>query len=188
MTPIENLEERLAANLAAFNEAPADTGSLFELPPDGEYQASVYEFDFFEGGDPKQAYLKIVCVVEHDETYTGRRCDLGPYSLEDAERFRFLKADLRRLGAEPETYALTDLLPGSEFLKGLLDTPVEIKVVTRDKVNPKTGEVYRNVWLQKRLGAPGSAAEGFTPASDVPARTGDFSPPAGGYDDDDIPF
>lgn len=168
MTPIDNFEARMAAVAAAFNQAPDEgAGSQFDPPPDGEYQAILDSWDHFEGGTPTQAFIKAVCrVVNHPEV-AGRKADIVN-ALEDPERIGWLKELLVKLGARevcqangwdfdhPQMFPAL-VVPGSPILRALVDTPVLIKVVTSDRQKPD-GSYYRNVYLQQRLGPPGSMA------------------------------
>lgn len=186
---IENLEARLAQMAGAWEDAPTDTGSLFTPPPDGDYQALVHEFRFVEGGTPVQAFLVNAFQIDNDPEYSGRIVDTM-FSLEDPERIKWLKAHFAKLGVDVEHVPITQIVPGSPLLNGLLDTPVLIRVKRSDKLDQRTGLPRVNIYLQERLGSPGAAA----PVSDL--QTGfeseDFAPvPVGRnaiQDDDDIPF
>ncbi len=192
---IDRLQAQIENGLdESFHNAPTETGSIYDLPPDGLYQCILDEFDFFEGGG--QAFMKMRWKLEYDEhgndtEYGGKVLDTGPYALEDTERFRFLKGDLARLGINPDEVSLRDLLPGSTLLATILDARAMLTVQTdkKGRINEKTGTVYRNVYLRERL-ADGEAGGGFTPRSDVPIDgMQDFvPPPAQGATDDDIPF
>jgi hypothetical protein len=183
MSPIDNLAERLKRNEEAFKAASADgPASLFDPPPDGDYQTLVHEFDFFEGGQPKQAYLKIRFQVQHHPEHAGRFCE-SVYSLEDPDRLDFLKSDLAKLVGRDAVEGLNfavDLLPGSDFLESLLDVPVLVRVKTGTKINPRTEKPYVSIYLQQRLGDPvhGATPPGRLPTSgsDVPNDTSGFDP------------
>jgi hypothetical protein len=177
---IDNLAERLARVAPAYKDAATEAPSMFDPPPDGEYQTLIHEFDFFEGGQPKQAYLKMRFQVQHHPEHTGRFAETI-YSLEDAERIGFLKADMARLvgseRAEQLNYAV-DVLPGSAFLESLLDVPVLIRVKTGTKINQKTGKPYVGVYIQQVLGEqqrPQTDPPPWDePKSDVSDDTSDF--------------
>lgn len=174
---IDNLEERLAAMQPAFTEASADTGSPFEPPPDGDYQALVKRFDFFES-KAGQAFLKTEMEVVHDQAYNGREVSVV-HNLEDPERINYLKRHLDILGADVKGLDLRLIRPGSELLGSLCDTPVEITVKTSDRVD-KDGKPYRNIYVNRRLGEP--------IRSDVPAPAPAAVSTATVIDDEKIPF
>ena len=174
--PIDNLAERLARLNANFQDAPASS-SMYDAPPDDDYQALIHEFDFFEAGSPTQAFLKFRYQVQHHPEYGGRICD-NVYNLEDPDRIEYLKRDLARLVGEEKVAQLnygTDLLPGSDFLESLLDVPVLIRVKRPGKTNSKGYEIV-NVYLQQRLGEQQRPAKDRLPTSgsDVPSDTKDF--------------
>lgn len=179
---IDNLQERLAAMEAAFENAPVDSGSMYDLPPDdGNYEGLIDRFDFFEGGDPTQAYLAIRIKIVHNQ-YGGRIADVV-HALEDADRFPRLKKDLATLGRGPGEYQLQDLTPDSPFLEGLLDTPVVIRISTGKKIDNRTGQLKRFVDLDRRLDALSSGSD-VTSTADQ----GEFEYSGGGVPPDDIPF
>jgi hypothetical protein len=105
MSPIDNLADRLARVQPAFDAAPDEGPSMFDPPPDGEYQTLLHEFDFFEGGDPKQAYMKIRFQVVHHPEQAGRFCEIV-YTLEDPDRISYLRADLHKLGEDTASFDL----------------------------------------------------------------------------------
>ena len=186
MTAPENLAERLARLQSSFKDASADGGSMYDPPPDDDYQALIHEFDFFEAGSPTQAFLKVRFQVQHHPTYGVRVCDTV-YSLEDPDRINYLKSDLATLVGRGQVEGLNygvDLLPGSDFLESLLDVPVLIRVKRPGKTNAKGYEIV-NVYLQQRLG---DQQRPPTPArSDVPEpKSGEFVHPKD--DGSDHPF
>lgn len=175
---IDNLEERLAAMQDSFNEAPSDISSPFDPPPDGDYQALVKRFDFFESKTTNHAFLKTELEVVHDPQYTGREASVV-HDLEDPDRVNWLKRHLAILGADVESLDLRQVRPGSELLEALCDTPVEITVKTSDRLD-KDNKPYRNVYVNRKLGDP--------IRSDVPAPRESAAPAAGAVYDDKIPF
>lgn len=187
---IENLEARLAQMTGAWQDAPADTGSIYAPPPDGEYQALINEFDFIEQNDPPHAaFLKVVFQVDNDPEYSGRLVDTL-FALEDPERVKWLKSFFARLGVNVEQTPITEIRPGSALLNGLLDTPVLIKVKRSEKSFDRDGSPRVNIYLQQKLGAYRLAG---APASDVTTQEqlGAFEPAVGKnatFDGDDIPF
>lgn len=148
---IDNLEDRLAKMQPAFQQASADTGSPFDPPPDGDYQALVKRFDFFES-KAGQAFLKTEMEVVHDPHYSGREASVV-HNLEDPDRINYLKRHLAILGADVDALDLRLVRPGSVVLEALCDTPVEITVKTSDRTD-KDGNPYRNVYVNRRLGDP----------------------------------
>lgn len=197
--PIDNLQERLEAVAADFGDAEPDSGSMFAPPPEGYYLTLVHEFDWFDGGEPKQAWMKVRLLVQSDEdgdrTHGGRFCE-KLYAIEDKDKFGRIKADMELLGAEElaqkihgRPLAILDLMPNTDVIRGMLDTPVKVRVKDGKNIDPATGKPYRNTFIEERLGPPGSGGVEFTPRSDVP-DDGDFGPPAvpQGTLDDDIPF
>lgn len=160
---VDNLQERLAAMSALFDDVEPASGSLFEPPPPGDYEGLVYEFAFFEGGTPKQAFVKVVIDTQHDlngnTQFAGRRAEIVN-SLEDPERLPFLKALFDTLVGDDggvsvlgRRYSITDVVPESPLLVALLDVPVRFRAVESKKVNQETGRPYLNIYLNERLGA-----------------------------------
>lgn len=147
---VPNLEDRLAAMQAAFKDA-SDPSSNFELPPDGDYQALVNGFDFLEFNDV--AFLKTELQIHNDPEYTGSSASTM-HNLEDPDKIGWLKKHLAILGVNVEHLDLTEVRPGSATLSAVLDTPVEITIKTGSRINQKTGEPYRNVYVNRSLGAP----------------------------------
>ena len=142
--PIENLEERLAKVQDAFNNAPAD-GGRFEMPPDGEYQAIVDSFDFFEASD--RAFFKTVMTVQNDDDYEGRRIETV-HGLDDPDKIAWLKQHLATLGVAVDDLDLTEIRPGSQTLANVLDTPVLVSVKTSARINEKTEAVPQRLRQQ----------------------------------------
>jgi hypothetical protein len=190
MSPIDNLADRLARVQPAFDAAPDEGPSQFDPPPDGEYQTLLHEFDFFEGGDPKQAYMKIRFQVVHHPEQAGRFCEIV-YTLEDPDRISYLRADLHKLGEDTSRFDLAREITTGALQARLLDTPVLVRVKTGSKMNPKTGRPYVGVYVQRRLGDPDRTARRDlerTGASDVPeAAAGEFVHPEQASLDD-VPF
>lgn len=192
---LDDIQAALDAVQGAFADAPADTGSIYTPPPDDDYEALIHEFEFL-GGDWGVG-LKVRYQITNHSMYAGRV--VGDLFSLTPERIQWLKGFLGRLDVNTEEIDVTvDLRPGSEMLNGLLDTPVLIKVKRSMGTEKGTGQPkeYVNVYLQRKLGAPGSNGQGFTPiaASDVttPADAFDFGNVGGANQytptDDDIPF
>ncbi len=190
MTSIPDLEARLAQVQAAFDAAPAEGPSQFDPPPDDDYQTLLHEYDFFEGGEPKQAYMKIRFQVQHHPEHAGRFCE-KVYAIETEDGVGYLKADLHRLGVDVGAFQLTDISTG-KLQEQTLDLPVLVRVKTGSKINPKTGKAYVSVFIQQRLGDQikrASTATLPTQGSDVPGAKGDeFVHPDQTKLEDDVPF
>jgi hypothetical protein len=161
------VQQRLAQRQQAWDQAPASTGFGDDWPPDGDYQATILEFDFIDT-EKAGLFLKVVFQVENDATYRGRRVE-QLYTLEDPDRLKYTKQALATMGVDTAGTALADIYPDAPLLNSLLDTPVEIAVKSSEKVNEKTGQRYRNAYVNKRLGPPlraqsdlDSDASGFT--------------------------
>lgn len=203
MSEIEGLQERLREGEESFKKAPADGGFSTELPPDGEYQAVVKKFDFFESKKSGDAFLKTVLEIAFDREWQGTEVETI-HNLTDPEVLEsgWLKTHLKRLGADVDELELSAVSPGSELLGSLLDVPVAIAIKTSDRTNDQ-GEPYRNVYLNKRLGDPlqggstgvaGGPMEGGkvqAPESEVPADEAGLDKSGTGAeskDDEEIPF
>lgn len=195
---VDNLEERLARQQEEYANVPAaSNGEPDELPPDGDYQALVRAFDFFES-KAGTAYFKIELEIALDPEYKGRSVDvirqLEPRLEQDQESWRkqlsFLKGDLKTLGVPVDT-PLTEIRPGSDVLRAVLDVPVEIAIRTSQSINQKTGQPYRNVYINERLGEPMRAGGGDVPpdTSGLPQQQTLAAPAAAAAgNDNDIPF
>lgn len=150
------LEQRLAEMADAWDDAPADTGSIYTPPPDGTYPAILLEFRFIERKTPPHDFFLVV-IWQIKAIMAGKRVE-QVYALEERERLPVLKAMLSRLDALPERFE--DIRPGTEYMNGLLDTPAIIAVKTA--VNKDTGEVFTddrgrrrvNVYVNERIGDP----------------------------------
>jgi hypothetical protein len=168
----------------AFNSAPAQGGSIYDPPPDGDYQALVHEFNFV-GWDAKPAMngqpakpagigLKVNYQITNDATYAGRVC--GTMFNLHPERIGYLKGWLSKLGVETDGLDIRQLRPEpGGLLEKLLDTPVLIRVVRKGG--------YTNIYLEDRLGdartsdvTSQQSFQEFAPAAKTRAA------------DDDIPF
>jgi hypothetical protein len=190
MSPIDNLADRLARVQGAFDAAPDEGPSLFDPPPDGEYQTLLHEFDFFEGGDPRQAYMKIRFQVVHHPEQAGRFCEIV-YTLEDPDRISYLRADLHKLGEDTSRFDLAREITTGALQARLLDTPVLVRVKTGSKTNPKTGKPYVGVYVQRRLGDPDRSARRDLErngTSDVPEPAADEFVHPQQTSLDDVPF
>jgi hypothetical protein len=158
MSPIENLADRLARVQDVFDAAPKEGASLFDPPPDDDYQTLVHEFDFFEGGTPKQAYMKIRFVVVHHAEQAGRFCE-KVYGLEDPDAIGYLKADLHRLGEDVDNFNVAEEVSSGRLQERLLDTPVLVRVKRNpNRIDPKTRKARVNTYIQQKLGEPDRSA------------------------------
>lgn len=197
----------------AFKEAEASSGSLYDLPPDGEYQALVHLFEFMEYKDNKGIGLKVSYQITNHAIYAGRICgdlmtiasfepDGQGGTIVNTDRIAWLKGFLVKMEVDVENIDLgIDLRPGSSMLERLIDTPVAIKI-KRSEARDGSGRKFENVYLQQKIGDYGAGAagvpagDGFTPhkQSDVPgAESFDFGnvgvgARGGAVADDDIPF
>lgn len=178
MTPIDNLADRLAG----LNTDWQDAKTFNKVwPPDGDYQALVHRFDFFEGGAANHAFLKTELEVQHDDEWQGTSVETI-HDLEDPDRLGFLKQHLHVLGLDLDDFSQLEVR-----LSEVLDVPVQIRIKTSDKKN-SDGEHYRNVFVNERLGGP------VRSGGDVPPDMDGLDPEfaaAGAdhpFDDDDIKF
>jgi hypothetical protein len=171
---------------AAFKDAPAQGGSIYDPPPDGDYQALIHEFTFVgweaKNGNPAGIGLKVNYQVTNHATYTGRIC--GTMFGLAPDRLGYLKGWLETLGVDTSDLSLTELRPEpGSLLSQLLDTPVMIRVKRKDG--------YTNVYLTEKLGDASVSDvtsqqdfNGFQPAAQGFAPTGRNAAKG----DDDIPF
>lgn len=184
---LEDLQAALDNVEQAFREAPAEGGSIYDPPPDDDYEALVNEIAFIaweaKNGNPAGIGLKVNYQVTNHSTYSGRICG-AMFSL-TPERIGYLKGWLNTMGVDVENFDLQQLRPEpGSVLYSLLDVPVLIRV-KRNRSND--GRLFVNVYLQQRLG---DAVQ----TSDVTDRQAgfDFGAPAVGVGrnatDDDIPF
>jgi hypothetical protein len=179
-----DLAERLAKVQSAFDAAPAEFDNT---PPLGDHQTLVHEYDFFQGGDPRQEFMKIRFQVQHSE-HAGRMIE-KVYSIETEDGVAFLKADLHRMGVDVSAFQLSSIVDGT-LQEQTLDLPLLLRVKEGTKQNPKTGKPYVSVYIQQRLGDPVRGKRDALPTtgSDVPGATGDefVHPQQGNLDD--VPF
>lgn len=200
------LEAALDQVETEWADAPANTGSIYDLPPDGEYEALTTAFEFIEykkkdDGSGGGVGIKVSYQVTNHNQYAGRIC--GDLMTISPERLPWLKGWLAKMNVDVDTLDLrSELRPGSATFNALLDTPVLIKVKrSQGKVGSASeGKTFENVYLQQVLGEWGSGAaasggtNGFTPIrpSDVTTPQDAFSfapsPARQRAADDDIPF
>jgi hypothetical protein len=195
MSPIENLEARLAALDNSFKSAPSEGGTFYnDLPEPGEYQAVLRSIDFFES-KAGAALLKLIFEVVLSKDYMGHEIGLL-YNLEPEgtpqeieQRLSFLKRDLKTLGipVDQEDFAFSDVRPGSPIWDDVMDVPVAITVKEGKKLDPKTGRPRINAYLDARLGDPLPGNQALQFGSDMGADT---TPPVPSVTDGDgsIPF
>lgn len=177
----QDVAKRLEAMQAGWGEAKAEFVPGDRVP-DGTYETVIKDFDFFEGKNGQAAgklFIKTVFEVRHHATLNGAEAS-AIHNLEDPERFGYVKRHFSKLGVEVDDLPMTELRPGSDTLKALLDVPVEIAVKSSDKTDVN-GVPYQNVYVNQRLGD--------SLGSDVTTRA-DLEPKAQATtdDDDNIPF
>lgn len=182
-----DIQAALDAVQGAFKEAPAQGGSIYDPPPDGDYQALTHEFGFHgweaKDGRPAGIGFKVNYQVTNNAAYAGRICG-AMFNISDPERIGYLKGWLTEMGVDTEAEGFdlkAALDPSGETLARLLDVPVMIRV--------KRSGGYVNVYLQQRLGD--QVISDVTP----PTAQQDFAlaPAAGSnavyqHGDEDIPF
>lgn len=160
-----DISERLKDMDALWQGAEANTGGTAAPVPDGEYQASVYRFDFFDS--KKNGNLTMVTEFEIVAPNNLGSKVRTFHDLEDADRLGWAKGHLAMLGVE-NVNPLSDL---EDRLAEALDQVCEIALVSK-KVGDKT---FQNVYLNAVV--KGVKTERAKPAA-----------PAEVDDTDDIPF
>ena len=169
MTQINDLEERLGAMNSSWQQAKSDGGGFGDTIEDGVYQAIVDRWDWFERKSDGHAFLKVELKIAHNQLEGGKTAETV-WDLEDPSRIGYLKRDLATLGLEVEDYSQLE-----KQLATLLDVPVEIKLVSKQKGD----RTFQNVYINDRLGDP--------MRSDLPTEPIE-RPVAAHKSDDDIPF
>lgn len=164
-----DVAERLKDMDKAWQESEANSGGGSSVP-DGDYQAAVARFDFFES--KKDGNLTLVTEFEIVAPRNVGSAVKTFHDLENPDRLGWAKGHLETLGIE-NVNPLSDL---EDRLKGALDQVCEIALVSK-KVGDKT---YQNVYLN-------GVVEGVKVDREAPAtNTVDEAPV---HDDDDpIPF
>lgn len=181
MSPIDNLEERLASLNTLFKDAP-DEFDPYALPEPGFWPSTLQAVDFFES-KAGAAFLKLIFsvdgfgtvdIIHNLEPHIG----MASPTPENIERkFSFLKKDLITLGVDltREGFTLAMVRPGSPIWDGVLDSRVMIVVRDAKKLNPDTGKPYRNAYLDHKIEAGTSdfavappSTEGATPTDEIP--------------------
>lgn len=129
----------------AFEEAEATTNATVDLPA-GKYVCNIIDPEIFESKDGR-VYLKLKLKVAEGDL-KGQAAQ-KMYSLDNPERFRFLKGDLFAMGlAVNKVSALPGLLPK---INGLL---MNVSVVQKDK--------YTNYYLNN-IAKTATTPEGGVP-------------------------
>jgi hypothetical protein len=170
--------ERLAGMDDAYAEAEAKTAS--GGVPDGDYEAIIERFDFWEadGGGPLKLITEL-SVAEGD--YAGVAPPSVWHELEDQDRIAWTKGYLELLGLQG--IRLSELEPALEPIAGA--TRVGIRVATT--TSKKNGREYRNTYINEVIGEPGEAAP-----STAQKVESEFTEAMAGSSfagaDDDIPF
>jgi hypothetical protein len=171
-----------ADRLAGMDDVYADTAPKTASGgvPDGEYEAMIERFDFWEadGGGPLKLITEL-SIAEGD--YAGQSPPSVWHELEDEERIAWTKGYLELLGLEG--IRLSEL---EDRLEPLAErTRVAIRVATT--TSKKNGREYRNTYINEVIGTPGEAEP--TQAQKVESE---FATAMAGQnfagDDDDIPF
>ena len=175
---VEQWQERLAQQEHAWQEAEATTGSIYSDPPDGDYQGTVWGFDFLDLD--MGAFLKIELQVASGPHQGRITSEL--FALEDPDRIGYTKGALATIGVDVANTPLSQVYPGSPVLEAVLDVPVEF-TIKRSKKLRENGEPYVNVYINKALGGPLRQSD-VTGPEDQQAFTTPPRAPA----DDDIPF
>lgn len=166
MSDALQIQSRLAAMQDAFEGAPLPEGG-YELPPDGDYQAVVERFDFFEANSNGHLFLKTEMRVssgQHQGAYASTIHD-----VEDPDKLGWLKKHLTMLGVQDGPLGTL-----TERLEPVAGAAVEIRVKTGPGKN-SDGIPYRNVYINKRIGAVPVGGAKPTASTKKPS-------------DDDIPF
>lgn len=155
--------DRLAAMDDQYESAEARTGGA--LVPDGEYEAVLERFDFWDpSAKGKEGGLKLVTELSvTDGEYAGVAAPSVWHELEDPDRIGWTKGYLQMLGLEG--IRLSQLESALEPLAGA--TKVAIRVVTKGQ--------YRNTYINEVIGKPGEAD--LTGAPTAPAA-----------EEEDLPF
>jgi hypothetical protein len=139
-------------------------------PEDGDYQAVIQRFDFFEGKDGS-VYLKTELRIAHDPLYEGWEAE-AIHNLTDAKKLTYTKKYLTIL----EYDGKLSELPAR--IGDYVGVPVDITIKRSDRINSYDGLPYLNVFINRKLGD-----------SDIPSDTSAFKSPASPLDDSDpIPF
>lgn len=184
------IEDRLAAMDGDFKKAkePSAGGGSWMPEEDGDYQVIVERFDTFTSKDKTALFLKAELKIANDREYDGQVME-KVWPLDDPDKLGYLKRDLRTMGLEPDAddFSFGNLLTE---LEQVLDVPLMVAVVTSNRLNEKTNEYYRNIYINQRLGAPLRQQDvERTGRSDVPAEAPPTrAPQTVPDDDDDIPF
>lgn len=174
------------ARLRAMQDTWKNTETSFvpgDRVEDGTYQTVIKDFDFFEGKNGQAAgmlFIKTIFEIRHDSKYNKAEVS-AIHNLEDPERYSWLKRHFDKLGVDVDAIEATELRPGSDTLKSLLDVPVEIAVKSSDKLDAN-GVPYQNVYVNQRLGD--------SLGSDVttPEMLTGVANTSGNTTDEDIPF
>lgn len=173
MTPIDNLQERLAKMETFFESAP-ETTDPFSLPDPGTYEARLREIDFFEAKATGAAFVKLCFDLTHlsksvDIVHCLEPQVLNPSSTpEQVEaKYSYLKKDLITLGVDvaADDFTLASVRPGSAIWAPVLDAICILSVRESKKLDPTTGKAYRNLYLDTRV------------SSDVPTSMEPVAPP-----------
>jgi hypothetical protein len=155
---MSNVADRLRGMDDQFENAEAKVsgGSV----PDGEYEATIDRFDFWEAdrGGPLKLLTEL-SVATGD--YAGLKPPSVWHDLEDEERLGFVKGYLHLLGLEG--VKLSEL---ETALEPVVGTRVAIRVATR--TSKKNGLDYTNTYINEVLGESGSGSASVEKDDDIP--------------------
>lgn len=170
--------DRLSGMDDAYAEAEARSSSAGV--PDGDYEAIIERFDFWEAkeGGPLKLLTEL-SIAEGD--YAGMQPPTVWHELEDEERIAWTKGYLQLLGLEG--IKLSELEDALEPIAG--KTRVGIRVATT--TSKTNGKEYRNTYINEVIGEPGEAEP-----STAQKVESEFAKAMAGEnfagEDDDIPF
>lgn len=170
--------DRLSGMDDAYAEAEAKTGGA--SVPDGEYEAIIERFDFWEaeGGGPLKLLTEL-SIAEGD--YAGVTPPSIWHELEDQERIGWTKGYLKLLGLEG--IKLSELEDRLEPIAGR--TRVAIRVATT--TSKKNGQKYTNTYINEVIGTPGEAEPSTAQKAESEFATAMAGENFAGQDED-IPF
>lgn len=165
MTDMDAIQSALAGMDQTYDETTDGR------PEDGDYQAIIARFDFFEGKDGS-LYLKTEMRIAHDPKYDGWDVE-AIHNLTDPKKLVYTKKYLTLLGYDGKLSELPIKI--GDFV----GVPVDITIKRSDRINSYDGLPYLNCYINRRL-------SGIEAPSDIPNDTIGFN--AAAVDDPTIPF